>query len=632
MGRQDKKEKVKELTFQEKLALKAKQLNIVIDLETIEKEKNLPKQESLNIEHKKNILSDRKAKSPYNFIPLNEKIIEYKKAPDNDFFHTKDEYSNTGYIELEIETITPLYIRDSLTNLEMLEKEKSDKNSNAKKFINSDFYSPTTKYAIPGSSMRGMIRTLVEILSFSKIGYIGDKYLYFRAMADMCHSNKNTYMDKMHPEEEGKNGKKTGQYIMCSGILYKKGLEYYITHCADKPESIKEVDSRKEIGLDYKTNTYFDFKDKFIIVPGNSPSKGKNGKKDWVINKKTKTEKDILIPKEDVESYLDDSMRDKNVPDLIDKAKTNPDGVPCFYVKWKDSKNKERVSFGYNPMFRLSYEKSIFDHIPEEHKNKDILDITSAIFGIESKFATRVFFEDAFLTENQTDVIMEEKIPQILSGTKPTTFQHYLTQNTDDITKLSHYNTGDSAIRGNKLYFHKSGQNWEEKGDIKNDTVHTKIKAIKPNKTFSGKIRFENLSDIELGALLQAIQLPSDCYHKIGMGKPLGLGSIKIIPKLYLSNRIERYKNLFSEFENKTECKIDDKINIFCNFIKKELKINEKSDFWEIPRIKELNVMLDFKNGIELEKNGKTRYMTIGAKGLNEFKGRPVLPLPADML
>lgn len=628
MGRQDKKEKAKELTSQEKFALIAKQFNIVIDLETIEKEKNLPKQIELNLEHTKISTDKRKARSPYNFIPLNEKIVEYKKAPENDFFHTKDEYSNTGYVELEIETITPLYIRDSYSMDEINKKKSNDK------FINSDFYSPTKKYAIPGSSMRGMIRTLVEILSFSKIGYVGDKYLYFRTMADMCHSVKDNYIDKMSSKAEGE---KKGQYKMSCGILYKNGLNYYITHVSDNPKEIKKVISKKEI-QNYQTHKYFEFNDKFIVVAGDAPpKKNRDGKlvykeNDWVINKKSKTEKDILIPKEDVESYLDDFMRDSKIPNLISDTKTYPDGVPCFYVKWKDSKNKERVSFGYNPMFRLSYEKSIFDHIPEDHKNKDILDITSAIFGIESEFATRVFFEDSFLNENQTDIIMEEKIPQILSGAKPTTFQHYLTQNTDDVRNLSHYNSTDSAIRGNKLYFHKSGQNWEEKNVIKNDNVHTKIKAIKPNKKFSGKIRFENLSNIELGALLQALSLPTNCFHKIGMGKPLGLGSIKITPKLYLSNRIERYTSLFSEFENKNECKIDDKINIFCNFIKKELKINEKSDFWKIPRIKELNVMLDFKNGIELEKNDKTRYMTIGAKGLNEFKERPVLPLPADML
>ncbi|MFN8672929.1 MAG: TIGR03986 family CRISPR-associated RAMP protein [Candidatus Sericytochromatia bacterium] len=600
----------------------------------IEQEKSLPKQATLNLTQTK-VSNNRKAKAPYNFVPLHEKVIEYKNAPDNDFFHTKDEYSNTGYIELEIETKTPLYIRDLLNKNELEKKEELEKKDKNAKFINSDFYSPTGKYAIPASSLRGMTRNLVEILSFSKIDFIGDKYLYFRSMADMCHSVKKNYMDKMHPEEIGESGKKTGKYIMSSGILYKKGLNYYITHCSDKPEEIDKSEVKKILNDKYKTYKYFDLNDRFIVIPGDAPpKKNKEGKLiykevDWIVNKKPKNDKDILIPKEDVISYLDDTLRDSKIPNLIKDAKEKSNGVPCFYVKWKDTKNNTRISFGYNPMFRLSYEKSIYDHIPEDHKNKDIIDITDSIFGVESKFATRVFFEDAIVTPDQKDVLMQEKTPKLLLGPKPTTFQHYLTQSTDNLKNLSHYNTGDSSIRGNKFYFHKSGQNWEEKDTLKNEKVSTKIKAIKPNVKFKGKIRFENLSDIELGALLQAIKLPQECYHKIGMGKPLGLGSIKITPKLYLSNRVERYKSFFSELEQKESNNIDDKIKIFQDFVKKEL--NHESDFWKIYRIKELKILLNYNKGLELEKKGETRYMTITGTSNNEFKQRPVLPLPSDM-
>ena len=117
---------------------------------------------------------------------------------------------------------------------------------------------------------------------------------------------------------------------------------------------------------------------------------------------------------------------------------------------------------------------------------------------------------------------MAEGFPKILSSPKPTTFQHYLTQSNDHIRDLNHYNR-PAAIRGNKLYWHKSGKNWEETDQKEIDyhaTQYTKIKPVRPGVQFKGRIRFENLSDIELGALLFVLDLPEGCSHKLGMGKP----------------------------------------------------------------------------------------------------------------
>jgi hypothetical protein len=123
------------------------------------------------------------------------------------------------------------------------------------------------------------------------------------------------------------------------------------------------------------------------------------------------------------------------------------------------------------------------------------------------------------------------------------------------------------------------------------------------------------------------------------MGKPLGLGSVKITSKLYISNRKERYSSLFAELNDLNESGINQYIEKFQGFIKNEIK--SKEDFWEIDRLKELKILLDYKHGCKLEnetneidvgkncekkiiKKKKTEYMTIGKE--NEFKKRPVLP------
>lgn len=71
----------------------------------------------------------------------------------------------------------------------------------------------------------------------------------------------------------------------------------------------------------------------------------------------------------------------------------------------------------------------------------------------------------------------------------------------------------------------------------KTKAQYTIIKPIKRNIKFKSRIRFENLTKEELGALLFVLDLPENHYHKIGMGKPLGLGSIEIKPSLFIVDR-----------------------------------------------------------------------------------------------
>ena len=46
--------------------------------------------------------------------------------------------------------------------------------------------------------------------------------------------------------------------------------------------------------------------------------------------------------------------------------------------------------------------------------------------------------------------------------------------------------------------------------------------------TFETTLYVENVTEAELGALLWLLDLPEDCFHKIGKGKPLGLGSVRV--------------------------------------------------------------------------------------------------------
>ena len=233
----------------------------------------------------------------------------------------------------------------------------------------------------------------------------------------------------------------------------------------------------------------------------------------------------------------------------------------------------------------------------------------------------------------------EESVPKILSSPKPTSFQLYLEQGDREIKDLIHYDSDNALIRGNKLYWHKSNNlKWKADEDqqqliskVKNgqDKQHTIIKPIKEGAVFSGRIRFENLSTIELGALLFVLKLKDGWCHKIGMAKPLGLGTLQINPTLHLSDREKRYRSLNAEWGNidviSDETTISNCIQKFMDAVWGITDSKSKGkDLWEHPRLKQLAIMLDWENKPE---DSLTEYMN-----LSDFKHRMVLPTPSEVI
>jgi len=340
----------------------------------------------------------------------------------------------------------------------------------------------------------------------------------------------------------------------------------------------------------------------------------------------------LTIPDLVIQNYKDDINRNEQA-NLLAYFKENRNvKVPCFYIE----SNGIIESFGHTGLFRLAYKYSLGDFIPKKNRDFDELDITTAIFGDTDHFSSRLFFEDSFLQEEN---FVGEKHPQILAGPKATSFQHYLVQTSfeksfnyrneyNGLTGLKDYNDANNTVlRGNKMYWHKEPEIWSNEADVNaKPKQYTKINPAASGTIFKGKIRFENLTDIELGALLFALDLPVGCAHKIGMGKPLGLGSIRITPKLFISNREERYKNLFSEWNENNESdsnKVNELKRKFEEYILEN--IDEKKDsLWDIDRLKELKAMLAFENK---PKVSKTKYMA-----LDEFRQRKVLPLPSEVI
>lgn len=88
---------------------------------------------------------------------------------------------------------------------------------------------------------------------------------------------------------------------------------------------------------------------------------------------------------------------------------------------------------------------------------------------------------------------------------------------------------GAERERGRKFYYHQ--QHVVAANDIPSEKQPTHRNArIEPlvRGVFHFALRYWNVGETELGLLLHALELPPDLYHKFGMGKPLGLGTVRI--------------------------------------------------------------------------------------------------------
>jgi CRISPR-associated protein (TIGR03986 family) len=678
----------------------------------------------------------RRAVAPYNFVELPEKVVEAQPLPDGDRYYPVNYVEilrQTGRIECTLTTESPLYTRcgwspeDFAKYGEVAFKDLPDE---IKKLRANFFINPAThQLMIPGSSIRGMLRTLVEIVSFSKIERVTDKKLFYRSLGDpalKCIYQAN-FVDNLGDVQHSPNPKAPCyRSKVHAGFLRKRDNSYFIEECGygriDRNANNRVIPTlpnqrniptkplyqgsspAKTPSWTYQHQTiYVDIdpseQDHFFIRQTNRNGKQRHPN---LYLRFRKVHSASFTPAPDLQKctlvitgdmqhkhlefvFLDKKLKEYPVEEQIirrfqdddqitkwqEKAypKDKPsrgsrekdgylrDGEPVFFLLNNDDTVR---FFGRAQMFRLPYNNSPLDFVPEKLRDKSKTDIAEAIFGyVDGKkprkeaYASRVFITDATLQRNQDKKVKSSlnKDPQeiLLSSPKPTTFQHYLVQTSEKKSELKHYasqppgdtESGETIIRGHKLYWHKPAQ-IEVPRDA-SDTQTSRIKPIDSGIEFTFTLYFENLSDVELGALLWVLDIAQNDKYRLslGMGKPLGLGGVKIEPTLYLSSRQKRYQNLFDsndcweKGETESNTDISNYISKFETYMLE--KLNHTGDFKNLCRIQMLLAMLSWPGITDVENN--TRYMEITREreprignDPNEYKQRPILPDPLDVM
>lgn len=110
---------------------------------------------------------------------------------------------------------------------------------------------------------------------------------------------------------------------------------------------------------------------------------------------------------------------------------------------------------------------------------------------------------------------------------------------------------GRTAVQpqGRKFYLHQpdwesqSSPPWETSAPDFRCDQKAKVQPLEKGSEFFFHLDFENLSRLELGLLCYALKPTDKFEHKLGMGKPLGLGSVRIDPlAILLVDRHSRYR------------------------------------------------------------------------------------------
>ncbi len=204
----------------------------------------------------------------------------------------------------------------------------------------------------------------------------------------------------------------------------------------------------------------------------------------------------------------------------------------------KDKKNQEQPtpenSLAFAGKVRISTGQLIN---PAKKSTKQLLEpeITLKILASPKLPSPSMYFRNR--TPLQNPIPKHELCPESHQARGRKQYLHAMRQkdNPTQVQKLTP--TGNVAGAGNSLNPWQSGINDP-------DTLKQKVRIepIKANTTFEFYVDFDNLTDWELGLLCYALK-PSESYrHKLGMGKPIGLGSVNIrIEKLELIDRQKRY-------------------------------------------------------------------------------------------
>lgn len=593
--------------------------------------------------------NDVKFINPYNFVSLGGEV---ERADIDD---AKREV--TGYISCTLTTKTPLAILDH-------EYENVRKEQNEHKIY--DFFKVNGKPVIPGSEIRGVIRSAYE------------------AVTNSCMSVCNvSILSARHPFPRN-----PGILIFQDDHWELYEADKYMLKTSDRgndKNNIKyDVETRNGRvyikGTNYTTGSVVKFNagNQYIHIDKKTGKKREIGSTVYDICSGTEG---VLLLWEYIENKHHNSIfvkQDKYVAcDNLDKAVDDFAVLMDMYIEHDEiykqyqytlKKDGNMYPVWYESVGRIIYlspaciSRTVFDNRLEDligsHKkctNRNDLCPACRLFGMigETSLGSRLRFADAHTKRQVTADDYNTITLKELANPKTTAVEFYTYRPRDAQTWNYDYKTtgytmnrgkaepvrqlAQTQIRGRKFYFHGDLRNENEARTRRNSTVS----LLKPDIAFSFKLYFDGISNNQLKQLVWLLcigenQTDGKMRHKIGHGKPIGLGSVKITVDEVMTRKIAVENDLMSYITEKPDVAemmspipFSDRSDYFKDFMKMTNSETTKGKNVSYP------IGDDGRNGVNSTASHQwfigNRMMGDGARGMQHHIAR-LLPFLSDDL
>lgn len=480
--------------------------------------------------------------APYRFVRTHNKIFYpswgQKQGKDISFDMPYID-SQSGQINITITAKSPIFVGNG-TN-----KNKDDAKNN-KNDKPQEFFNHNGTYYIPGSSIKGMIRTIATILSFSKMS-LDDKTLSCRDINNPAYKKKamkqnQTFIGWLYVKSKKWYIDEIGELTKEHKISYEKLEQLFgkslIANLKNKQAHAKyELLQHKNLHLKEGTivlTGFFGKKKNEFIFP-HTITQTHN-----LTNEQVKTFQEAY--------YIGTPNESKDWTKRWKQEIKQGKKVPIFFQK---TQNNQIRHFGLSMLYKLPYDNSTQALYTRSltNYNKSYLDCVDRIFGFvrddtqshENKaLKGRISFSH-FKAQGSPKSFAKQSL--ILSTPRPTFYPYYIDQTPNTLFKT--YDDQDSKLSGFKFYVPRHNiMNHKGNG---NSNILSHIIPLDEGTTFTGTLRYFNLKKEELGLLLLTLTFLQDKhYYKIGGAKPYGFGDCHI--KLHTSLNTQEYINAYIDF------------------------------------------------------------------------------------
>lgn len=224
------------------------------------------------------------------------------------------------------------------------------------------------------------------------------------------------------------------------------------------------------------------------------------------------------------------------------------------YFDIKEVKGEISVSrLSYSALWRKFHDKkSVYESLPQAFRpwgtagNQQLLTPAEALLGVveegksgqQRNLASRLRFTDAIAVDGEA---LQQREREQEQGEQQNE-DPYFTLKALSTPKLPspnlYFSANGKMLNGRKHYLRQQhGDMVNEKGKqipiyqsntLENPKLKVRCQPVKAGQTTSFDIHFQNLNENELKLLAASISPDETFQHKLGLGKPLGLGSVKL--------------------------------------------------------------------------------------------------------